>query len=185
MARSRKKTAAQHVMGVASMAMPAPLRDIVTTRWGARLSLVVVAAMVSSGVLSVDWTDGKPHVQVNKERAREVENNLEQRLAGRVDQFDDKHSQFGDKVNQFGNQVNQFGNQVNQLGNQVNQFTDKVNQFGNQQNSGGQPSTFGGGQNFGGQSSTFGNPPTQPISGQTAKERLTERWNKFKQQQQQ
>ena len=178
MGRSRKKTAAQHVMGVASMAMPAPLRDIVTTRWGARLSLVVVAAMVSSGVLSVDWTDGKPHVQVNKERAREVENNLEQRLAGRVDQFDDKHSQFGDKVNQF-------GNQVNQLGSQVNQFSDKVNQFGNQQNSGGQPSTFGGGQNFGGQSSTFGNPPTQPTSGQTAKERLTERWNKFKQQQQQ
>ena len=171
MARSRKKTAAQHVMGVASMAMPAPLRDIVTTRWGARLSLVAVAAMVSSGVLSVDWTDGKPHVQVNKERAREVENNLEQRLAGRVDQFDDKHSQFGDKVNQFGNQVNQF--------------SDKVGQFGNQQNSGGQQSTFGGGQNFGGQSSTFGNPPTQPTSGQTAKERLTERWNKFKQQQQQ
>ena len=167
MARSRKKTAAQHVMGVASMAMPAPLRDIVTTRWGARLSLVVVAAMVSSGVLSVDWTDGKPHVQVNKERAREVENNLEQRLAGRVDQFDDKHSQFGDKVNQFGNQVNQF--------------SDKVGQFGNQQNSGGQQSTFGGGQNFGGQSSPFGNQPSQPASGQTAKERLTERWNKFKQ----
>ena len=163
MARSRKKTAAQHVMGVASMAMPAPLRDIVTTRWGARLSLLVVAAMVSSGVLSVDWTDGKPHVQVNKERAREVENNLEQRLAGRVDQFDDKHSQFGDKVNQ--------------LGNQVNQFSDKVNQFGNQQN-------FGT-QNFGSQQSPFGNPPTQPTSGQTAKERLTERWNKFKQQQQQ
>ena len=167
MARSRKKTAAQHVMGVASMAMPAPLRDIVTTRWGARLSLVAVAAMVSSGVLSVDWTDGKPHVQVNKERAREVENNLEQRLAGRVDQFDDKHSQFGDKVNQFGNQVNQF--------------SDKVGQFGNQQNSGGQQSTFGGGQNFGGQSSPFGNQPSQPASGQTAKERLTERWNKFKQ----
>ena len=171
MARSRKKTAAQHVMGVASMAMPAPLRDIVTTRWGARLSLVAVAAMVSSGALSVDWTDGKPHVQVNKERAREVENNLEQRLAGRVDQFDDKHSQFGDKVNQFGNQVNQF--------------SDKVGQFGNQQNSGGQQSTFGGGQNFGGQSSPFGNQPSQPASGQTAKERLTERWNKFKQQQQQ
>ena len=167
MARFRKKTAAQHVMGVASMAMPAPLRDIVTTRWGARLSLVAVAAMVSSGVLSVDWTDGKPHVQVNKERAREVENNLEQRIAGRVDQFDDKHSQFGDKVNQFGNQVNQF--------------SDKVGQFGNQQNSGGQQSTFGGGQNFGGQSSPFGNQPSQPASGQTAKERLTERWNKFKQ----
>lgn len=178
MARSRKKTAAQHVMGVASMAMPAPLRDIVTTRWGARLSLVVVAGLVSSGVLSVDWTDGKPHVQVNKERAREVENNLEQRFAGRIDQFDNKHSQFGDKVNQFGNQVNQLGSQVNELGNQVNQFTDKVNQFGNQQNSGGQ-------QNFGGQSSTFGSLPTQPTTGQTAKERLTERWNKFKQQQQQ
>lgn len=185
MARSRKKTAAQHVMGIASMAMPAPMRDIVTSRWGARLSLVVVAGLVSSGVLSVDWTDGKPHVQVNKERAREVENNLEQRFAGRIDQFDnkhsqidDKHSQYGDKVNQFGNQVNQFGNQVNQLGsqvnefgNQVNQFTDKVNQFGNQQNSG--------------QQSTFGNLPTQPTTGQTAKERLTERWNKFKQQQQQ
>jgi hypothetical protein len=155
MARSRKKTTAQHVMGIASMAMPAPLRDIVTTRWGARLSLVVVAAMVSSGVLSVDWTDGKPHVQVNKERAREVENTLEQRLVGRVDQFDNKPSQFGDKVNQLGNQVNQFG--------------EKVSQFGSQQN-------------FGSQQSPFGSQQNQSAPGQTAKERLTERWNKFKQQ---
>ena len=97
MARSRKKTTAQHVMGVAAMAMPTPLRDIVTTRWGARLSLLVAAALAGSGVLSVDWTDGKPHVQVNKDRAREVENTLEQRIAGGVDQFDDKHSQFGDQ----------------------------------------------------------------------------------------
>lgn len=86
MAKSRKKTTAQQVMGVAAMAMPAPVRDAVTSRWGARLSLLIGAALVASGVVTLQWTDGKPKVQIDRERAREIE----QRVEHRVEQFEEQ-----------------------------------------------------------------------------------------------
>ncbi len=78
MAKSRKKTTAQQVMGVAAMAMPAPVRDAVTSRWGARLSLLIGAALVASGVVTLQWSDGKPKVQINRERALEIEHRVQQ-----------------------------------------------------------------------------------------------------------
>jgi hypothetical protein len=90
-AKSKKKDAAQQIMGVASIAMPGPAREIVTSRWGARLSLVVVAVLVASGILSLQWVDGKPRVKVDRERAAEVEHNLEQRVETRLGHADEKH----------------------------------------------------------------------------------------------
>jgi hypothetical protein len=90
MAKSKKKTTAQQIMGIAAIAMPAPIRDIVVSRWGARLSLVLAAAMIASGILTLQWTDGKPHVQVNRERAVEVQHNLEHRVEHRLGQAEEK-----------------------------------------------------------------------------------------------
>ena len=90
MAKSKKKTTSQQIMGIAAIAMPAPIRDIVVSRWGARLSLVLAAAMIASGILTLQWKDGKPHVQVNRERAAEVEHNLEHRVEHRLGQAEEK-----------------------------------------------------------------------------------------------
>lgn len=104
MARARKnaKTPAQHVMGAASMTLPAPLRAIVTTRWGARLSLIVAAALIGSGVISLQWTDGKPHVQIDRQRAAEVEQKFEQR----VERFEAEHGKNDRKNDRMTNNWN-------------------------------------------------------------------------------
>lgn len=88
MARSKKKTAAQHLVGVGAMAFPAPIRDVVASRWGARVTLVLVCALAASGVLTLDWSGGVPHLQVNKERAIEVQHNLEHSVEQRLHMAD-------------------------------------------------------------------------------------------------
>lgn len=76
--RKKKQTVSQQIMGIAAMAMPAPLRDVVTSRWGARLSLLVAAALLATGIVSLQWTDGRPQVRFNRQRATEVKQSLEQ-----------------------------------------------------------------------------------------------------------
>lgn len=79
MAKSRKKkTTSQQVMGMAALTMPAPVRDVVTTRWGSRLALLLGAGLLATGVVSLNWSDGKPHVQFNKERAAEIRHEIEE-----------------------------------------------------------------------------------------------------------
>ena len=90
MAKAKKKTPAQQVMGVAAMAMPSPVRDIVGSRWGARFSLMVAGVLLASGILTLQWTDGRPHVEVDRDRAAEVEHNLEHRLENRLGKAEEK-----------------------------------------------------------------------------------------------
>jgi hypothetical protein len=72
MARSRKKTLGQQVVGAAAIAMPAPVQRVVGSRWGARLILLVAPLLFIAGVLTVDWSDGMPKIRVNRQRAQEV-----------------------------------------------------------------------------------------------------------------
>jgi hypothetical protein len=92
MSKSKKKTIAQQIMGVAAIAMPAPVRDVVVSRWGARVSLALAGVLIASGVLTLQWTDGKPHVQVNRERAVEVEHKLKDLAETRAEKFQQEHS---------------------------------------------------------------------------------------------
>ncbi len=80
MAKSRKKTFSQHIVGLAAMTMPAPVRDVLVTRWGARLTLLSSAVLLGSGIISLQWNEGKPHVQLNRDRAAEVTTKVEQRI---------------------------------------------------------------------------------------------------------
>lgn len=104
MSRSRKKTVSQQIMSVTALALPAPIRDVVVSRWGARLSLLAAAALAASGVLTVQWTDGKPKVQVNRERAVEVEHKLEAFAEERATKFQESHREqptMADRLNFF------------------------------------------------------------------------------------
>jgi hypothetical protein len=102
MARSKKKTPAQQVMSVAAIALPAPVRDAVVSRWGARISLIVAAALLASGILTVQWTDGKPHVEVNRERAQQAEHLLEERAEQRLHEFQHQHEDQGGLADRWG-----------------------------------------------------------------------------------
>lgn len=73
MAKSRKKkTIGQQVVSVATVGMPAPVRNVASSRWGARLFLILAAALFSAGIVSVQWKDGRPKLEVDRERAQEV-----------------------------------------------------------------------------------------------------------------
>jgi deoxyribonuclease-1-like protein len=82
MARSRRKqTASQYLVGLAAFGIPEPLRRIVASRLGAPVTLLLALVTATSGIVSVDWTDGAPKVEIDRQRAQEVT----QQVAGRVD----------------------------------------------------------------------------------------------------
>jgi len=77
MARS-KQTFAQQFLGIVTYGMPAPVRQIVTSRWVSTLIIIVVPALVLTGIVTISWTGGRPNFTVNKQRAEQVEREVEQ-----------------------------------------------------------------------------------------------------------
>ena len=48
-----KQNSAQKILGLATYGMPAPVRQVVTSRWIATLIVIVVPILVVSGILSI------------------------------------------------------------------------------------------------------------------------------------
>ena len=77
MARS-KQTFAQQLLGIVTYGMPAPVRQVVTSRWVSTLIIIVVPALVLTGIVTISWTGGRPSFTVNKQQAQQVEREVEQ-----------------------------------------------------------------------------------------------------------
>ncbi len=77
MARN-KQTFAQQFLGIVTYGMPAPVRQVVTSRWVSTLIIIVVPALVLTGIVTISWTGGRPSFTVNKQRAEQVEREVEQ-----------------------------------------------------------------------------------------------------------
>ena len=77
MARS-KQTYAQQFLGIVTYGMPAPVRQVVTSRWVSTLIIIVVPALVLTGIVTISWTGGRPSFTVNTQRAQQVEREVEQ-----------------------------------------------------------------------------------------------------------
>ena len=77
MART-KQTFAQQLLGIVTYGMPAPVRQVVTSRWVSTLIIIVVPALVLTGIVTISWTGGRPSFTVNKQRAEQVEREVEQ-----------------------------------------------------------------------------------------------------------
>ena len=76
MARS-KQNFAQKILGLITYGMPAPVRQVVTSRWIAMLIVIVVPILVVSGVLSISWNGYRPNFSIDQKRAVQVERDLE------------------------------------------------------------------------------------------------------------
>ena len=50
----------------------APARAVFGTRLGSLLFILLIPALVVSGILTVEWKDGRPRFKFDRERAREV-----------------------------------------------------------------------------------------------------------------
>ena len=58
--------------------MPAPVRQVVTSRWIAMLIVIVVPILVVTGVLSISWNGYQPSFNIDQKRAVQVERDVEQ-----------------------------------------------------------------------------------------------------------
>jgi hypothetical protein len=72
MAKSKRKTVAQTVVDTAGVALPTPVRSVVGTKWGARVVVVVVLALLGTGVATVDWDGWRPRLKIDRQRLDEV-----------------------------------------------------------------------------------------------------------------
>jgi hypothetical protein len=70
--RGRKSSYTQKVVGLATVGMPAPVQKVATSRWGARILIVVVPVLIATGVLTISWTGLLPSVSVDGQRAAVV-----------------------------------------------------------------------------------------------------------------
>ena len=92
MARSRKKTTTQRLLSAATAGLPAPVSQLVSSRAGPPLILLLVGAgLLGTGVVTVKWTDGRPSVAVDRERASEVK----QAVAKKISSIRGKQAELG------------------------------------------------------------------------------------------
>jgi hypothetical protein len=68
----KKSTLAKLAVDVAAPGVPQPVKRALMTRWGARIAFVVAVALFISGVVKVQWSDNRPHLSINHERAQEM-----------------------------------------------------------------------------------------------------------------
>ncbi len=82
MARSRKKTTTQRLLGAATAGLPAPVGQLVSSRFGPPLILLLLGAgTLGTGIVSVQWSNGRPSVAVDRERASEVKQAVTKKIA--------------------------------------------------------------------------------------------------------
>ena len=82
MARSRKKTTTQRLLGAATAGLPAPVGQLVSSRFGPPLILLLLGAgTLGTGIVTVQWSNGRPSVAVDRERASEVKQAVAKKIA--------------------------------------------------------------------------------------------------------
>ena len=72
MARSRKKTISQKIVGTATTGMPTPIKKLVGGRVVAFLIVASMALLLITGVVKIHWENGRPRFSINEQRAAEV-----------------------------------------------------------------------------------------------------------------
>jgi endonuclease/exonuclease/phosphatase family metal-dependent hydrolase len=81
MARSRKKSASQGLIYIATAGLPLPLRELLRSRLGMPILLVLLGGgLLGSGILTLQWSNGRPSVAIDRERAAEVRQAVQERV---------------------------------------------------------------------------------------------------------
>lgn len=73
---------AQWVLGAATAGLPAPVNQLATSRLGPPLVLLLLGGgLVGTGIVTVNWANGRPSVSVDRERAEEVREEVTKKIA--------------------------------------------------------------------------------------------------------
>lgn len=89
MGRSKKKAVSQRVVDVATTGLPSPIRKFLGGRLVALLIVVAFPVLYATGVISIDWENGRPRLSINQERAEQVKD----QAAERLDDLRDEHGE--------------------------------------------------------------------------------------------
>ena len=97
--RAKRTSKSQQITNLATLGLPAPARAVFGTRLGSFLFILLIPALVVSGILTVEWKDGRPRFKFDRERAREVREEIPQKIGDgsklSLPQFAEKESVFG------------------------------------------------------------------------------------------
>jgi hypothetical protein len=72
MARRRRATASQRIVGVATIGMPQPVRTVMGTRIFSTLAIILAPVLLCTGIMTLEWQDGRPHFSFHRDRAKQV-----------------------------------------------------------------------------------------------------------------
>ena len=127
MARSKKKSIAQNVVGVATTGMPQPVRKMLGGRIAALLIVVAIPVLFATGIVSVTWEGGRPRLQFNQQRAAQVKQEAAKEVKSMTQKYTDRDKTTlsipftsGDK------QDSSLGQQVQELGKEISEFSEQT-----------------------------------------------------------
>jgi hypothetical protein len=106
MARRKRKTLSQKVVGVATFGMPRGVRKVLGSRGLALLILLSVPVLALTGIISVQWTEGRPELSIDRERAAEVRQEVREGIQSLRDRRIDDRTGAADVVPRFGAEEN-------------------------------------------------------------------------------
>jgi len=84
MARRKRQTTAQSIVGLATTGMPEPVRSILSSRLGSLLILLGIPILVGLGIIHISWTGGRPQITIDKQRAQQVRQELRHEVETRT-----------------------------------------------------------------------------------------------------
>lgn len=100
MARSKKKsTLSQKVVGVAATGLPSPVRKAASSRFGSRLILLCIPVLIATGLLTIQWENGRPRFAWDRQRAAEVKHEAAERIEDLRDER--RHEKLGERVGEW------------------------------------------------------------------------------------
>lgn len=76
MAKASPKSTRERAFESALSLAPAPIRTIASNPIGMRLLMVVGSILMATGILTMEWKDGKPHFNFHRDKAQEVRKEL-------------------------------------------------------------------------------------------------------------
>lgn len=93
--RSYRSSTSQAAAGLLSLALPAPVRGVASTRLGSKLMLVGLPALVGAGLIHINLENGAPRISIDHNKAAELRSQINHfDTQGHLQQWERSASEF-------------------------------------------------------------------------------------------
>lgn len=97
--RRKRKSSTQRIASLVALGLPAPVQRVADTKLGSLLMLIFIPAMIISGVLTVDWENGHPKINIDRLKAKAIKDKATSELTqlskdGTLQQWHNNAQQF-------------------------------------------------------------------------------------------